>query len=48
MKQDRLNNCQVIHRHKSITDTLDSVKIASANEQCKGRFGKLKKGYAYG
>ena len=47
-KQDRLNNCLLVHYHKSITDTLDTVKIAKriacANEQLKGHFGN----YAYG
>ena len=45
MKQDRLNNCSLLHCHKSITDTLDTVKIAkrfaSANEQRKEHFGKF-------
>ena len=45
MKQDRLNDCPLLHCHKSITDTLDAVKIAKrfacANEQhkIKGHFG---------
>ena len=45
MKQDRLNNCLLMHCHKSITDTLDTVKIAKsfacANKQrkIKGHFG---------
>ena len=45
MKQDRLDNCILIHCHKSITDTLDTVKIekrfACTNEQrkIKGHFG---------
>ena len=33
--------------HKSITDTLDTVKIACANEQRKGHFEKFEEGYAY-
>ena len=45
MKQDRLNNCRLMHCHKSITDTLDTVKIAKrfacANEQRKGHFGNF-------
>ena len=45
IKQDRLKNCLVMYCHKSITDTLDTVKIAKrfacANEQRKGHFGKL-------
>ena len=28
MKQDRLNNCLLMHCHKSIMDALDTVKIA--------------------
>ena len=40
-KQDRLNNSLLVHCHKSITDTIDTVKIAKrfacANEQLKGR-----------
>ena len=28
MKQDRLNNCLLMHCHKSITDTLATMKIA--------------------
>ena len=40
MKQYRLNNCLLMHCHKSITDTLDAViiakRFASANEQLKG------------
>ena len=45
MKHDRLNNCLLMHCHKSITDTLDTVKIAKsfacANKQrkIKGHFG---------
>ena len=45
VKQDRLVNCLLIQCHKSITDTLDTVKIekrfACANEQrkIKGHFG---------
>ena len=39
-KQDRLNNCLLMHCYKSITDKLDSVKIAKrfacANEQLIG------------
>ena len=45
MKQDRLNNCLLIHCHKLITDTLDTVKIAKrftcANEQHKGLYAWL-------
>ena len=45
MKQDRLNNCLLLHCHKSTTDALDTVKIAkrfaSANELRKGHFGKF-------
>ena len=45
MKQDRLNNCLLMHCHKSITDTLVTVKIAKrfacANELRKGHFGKF-------
>ena len=46
MKQDRLNNCILMHCHKSIYGlTLDTVKIvkkfACADEQRKGHFGKL-------
>ena len=45
MKQDRLNNCLLMHCHKSIADTLDTVKIAKrfacSNEQRKGHFGKF-------
>ena len=40
-----LNDCILMHCHKSITDTLDTVKIAKrfacANEQRKGHFGKF-------
>ena len=39
MKQDRPHNCPLMHYHKSITGTLDTVKIAKsfacANELCK-------------
>ena len=46
MKQELLNNCLLMYCQKSITDTLDTVKIAKkvacANELRKGRFGKLK------
>ena len=53
MKQDRLNNCILMHCHKSIYGlTLDTVKIvkrfACADEQRKGHFGKFKQGYAHG
>ena len=45
MKQDRLNNCLLMHCCKSITDTLETVKIAKrfacANEQRKRHFGKF-------
>ena len=34
--------------HKSITDALDTVKIACANEQRKGYFGKLEYEYVNG
>ena len=49
MKEDRLNNCLLMHcRHKSITDTQDTVKVtkrfACANEQRKWYFGKFKFG----
>ena len=40
MKQDRLNNCLLMHCHKSITGRLDTVKIDCVNEQYKGNFGK--------
>ena len=48
MKQDHLNNYQLMHCHKSITDTLDTVKIACVNEQCKGYFGNFEKEYVHG
>ena len=43
MKQDRLKIMiyLLMHCHKSITDTLDTVKIACTNEQRKGHFGKF-------
>ena len=41
MKQDCLNNCQLMYCHKSITDTLDTVKVVCANEQRKGYFEKI-------
>ena len=45
LKQDRLNNCLLMHCHKSITDTQDTVNIAKrfacANEQRKEHFGKF-------
>ena len=41
MKQICLNNCQLMYCHKSITDTLDTVKVACANEQRKGYFEKF-------
>ena len=41
MKQVRLNNCCLMHCHKLITNTLYTVKIACANKQCKGHFGKI-------
>ena len=47
MKQGRLNNYLLVYCHKSITDTLDTVKIACANEQRKGHFEKFEEGYAY-
>ena len=47
MKQDHLNNYLLMHCHKSITDTLDTVKIACVNEQRKGHFEKFEEGYAY-
>ena len=47
MKQDRPNNYLLMLCHKSITDTLDIVKIACANEQRKGHFEKFEEGYAY-
>ena len=44
MKQDRLNNCLVMYCHKSITDTLATMKTAKrfacANEQRKGLLKK--------
>ena len=44
MKQDSVNNCLIICCHKSIMNTLDTVKIAKryayANELRKGHFGK--------
>ena len=46
MKQDRLSNCLLMHCHKSITETLLTVKVACAKEQCKGHFGKFELGYA--
>ena len=52
MKQDRLNNCLQMRCHKSITDTLDTVKIAMkfvcANEQRKGHLRKFERGYTHG
>ena len=52
MKQDRLNNCLLLHCHKLITDTLDTVKIAKkfacVNELRKRHFGKFEWGYALG
>ena len=47
MKQDRLNNYLLVYCHKSITDTLDTVKIACANEQRKWHFEKFEEGCAY-
>ena len=47
IKQDRPNNYLLMLCHKSITDTLDTVKIACANEQRKGHFEKFGEGYAY-
>ena len=47
MKQDRLNNYLLVYCHKSITDTLDTVKIARANEQRKWHFEKFEEGCAY-
>ena len=50
MMQDRLNSCLLMHCHKSITDTLDTVKIAKrfacANKLRKGPSGKFELGYA--
>ena len=40
-KQERLNNNLLMHCHTSITDTMDTVKTACANEQRKGHFGKF-------
>ena len=42
-----------IHLHKSITDTLDTVKIAKnwlvpTNKQRKGHFGKFELGFVHG
>ena len=52
MKQDRLNNCGLMHSQKSITDTLDNVKIAkrfaSVEEQRIRHFGKFDKECAHG
>jgi len=46
MKKDRLNNYLILHCHKSITDTLNTVDIAKkfvcANEQRKTYFGKYR------
>ena len=48
LKQDRINNCLLMHCHKSITDTPNTIKItkkfACTNEQCKGHFVKFVKG----
>ena len=45
MKQDRRNNCLLMHCHKSITDVLETVKIAErfacANEKRKVHFEKF-------
>ena len=41
MKQDRLNNCPLMRCHTSITDTLDTLKIAFVNKQRKRYFGKF-------
>ena len=38
MKLDRLNNYLLMQFPESITDTLDAVKIACANEQREGHF----------
>ena len=38
MKPDRLNNYLLMQFPESITDTLDAMKIACANEQRKGHF----------
>ena len=43
-KQDRLNNYLLVYCHKSITDTLDTVKIACANEQHNGILKNLRRG----
>ena len=47
MNQNRLNNCLLLHCHKSITDTLDTVditkKFVRANEQRERHFGKYEK-----
>ena len=44
IKQDRLNNCLLMYCHKSITDTLATMKTAKrfacANEQRKGHLKK--------
>ena len=44
MNQNHLNNCLLLHCHKSVTDTLNTVDIAKkfvrANEQRKRHFGK--------
>ena len=47
MKQNHLNNYLLMHCHKSITGTLDTVKIACVNEQRKGHFEKFEEGYVY-
>lgn len=48
MRRDCLDNCLLMHCHKSITDTLDTSKIAKrfacANEQRKEHFVKFFKG----
>ena len=36
MKQDSLNNCLIMHCHKSITDALDNVKMAKRFACAKG------------
>ena len=53
IKQDRLNNCPLMHCYKSIILwRLDIVKIAKrfvcANKQGKGHFGKFEWGYVDG
>ena len=45
MRQDCLNKCLLMHYHKSIMDTLDTVKIAKmfacANKKMQRAFWKI-------